>query len=452
MSYIDDVVRYMTEQKATAFVMPAGKNMVMQVGDQSYPQQQTIAANQLAALIQQAAPASMQSQIGQPGEFEFPYLSANGPCLLKVRQNNGSLELTILAQGAAAPTAVQQGQAARTHVSTGDPKADAVLNIPADRVGTRTVEHLDEMFHLLFELNGSDLHCASKDHPVMRLHGTLHKLPEYQRWSSEELKKLIWDITPGRNKEEWEETKDTDFAYELPGLARFRCNVYSDRHGIAATFRLIPSKVLTIEDLKLPKAMTDLCFLSKGLVIVTGPTGSGKSTTLAALVDYVNRIRTDHIITIEDPIEFVHENNQCLVNQREVHVHTDSFKKALRAALREDPDIVMVGEMRDLETVAIAIETAETGHLVFATLHTSSAASTVDRVIDQFPADQQEQIRVMLSESLKAIVAQILLRKKTGGRVAAWEILLCPPAVANLIRENKTFQLTSMIQVNKGIG
>jgi twitching motility protein PilT len=217
-------------------------------------------------------------------------------------------------------------------------------------------------------------------------------------------------------------------------------------------FRVIPTKILTAEQLGLSPFILNLCKLNKGLVLVTGPTGSGKSTTLCAMIDYVNRTRHDHIITIEDPIEFVHENQQCLINQREVHTHTDSFKQALRAALREDPDIVLVGELRDLETVAIAIETAETGHLVFGTLHTTTAASTIDRVIDQFPADRQAQIRIMLSESLRGVIAQTLCRKIGGGRVAALEVLIATQAISNLIREGKTFQIPSMMQVGKAVG
>jgi twitching motility protein PilT len=225
-----------------------------------------------------------------------------------------------------------------------------------------------------------------------------------------------------------------------------------DRKGRGAVFRVIPSKILTAEDLGLSPFILQLCRLNKGLVLVTGPTGSGKSTTLCGMIDYINRNRSDHIITIEDPIEFVHENKQCLMNQREVHTHTDSFKDALRAALREDPDIILVGEMRDLETVAIAIETAETGHLVFGTLHTTTAASTVDRVIDQFPTDRQSQIRIMLSESLKGVIAQTLCKKIGGGRVAALEVLIVTSAVSNLIREAKTFQIPSMMQVGKAVG
>ena len=238
----------------------------------------------------------------------------------------------------------------------------------------------------------------------------------------------------------------------FPGLARFRANCFVDRNGPGAVFRVIPSKILTAEQLGLSPFILALCQLSKGLVLVTGPTGSGKSTTLCAMVDYINRNRHEHIITIEDPIEFVHNNQQCLINQREVRTHTDSFKDALRAALREDPDIVLVGELRDLETVAIAIETAETGHLVFGTLHTTTAASTVDRVIDQFPADRQAQIRIMLSESLRGVIAQTLCRKIGGGRVAALEVLISTLAISNLIREGKTFQIPSMMQVGRAVG
>src|SRR5690606_26140605 len=234
--------------------------------------------------------------------------------------------------------------------------------------------------------------------------------------------------------------------------ARFRVNVFANRLGIAAVLRQIPNQIRTAEELGLPQALLDLCFLTKGLVLVTGPTGSGKSTTLAALIDYINRNRSDHILTIEDPIEFVHRNKKCLVNQREVGVHTESFKRALRAALREDPDIILVGELRDLETVAIAIETAETGHLVFGTLHTTTAPATVDRLIDQFPADQQEQIRVMLADTLKGVVAQTLCKKVGGGRIAALEILLVNHAISNLIREGKTFQIPSVMQTSKAKG
>ena len=302
------------------------------------------------------------------------------------------------------------------------------------------------------ETGASDLHLSPCETPMLRMHGEMIRIPGAKECSSEEAARLIFQLMQPRYKKEFEECADTDFAHEIPGLARFRCNVFAERKGPGGVFRVIPTKIPSAEDLGLSKAILDLCFLSKGLVLVTGPTGSGKSTTLAAMVDHVNRNRTDHIITIEDPIEFVHQNRKCLINQREVGIHTESFKKALRAALREDPDIVLVGEMRDLETVAIAIETAETGHLVFGTLHTSTAPSTVDRIIDQFPADRQAQIRVMLSESLKGVISQNLLRKREGGRIAAMEILVGVPAIANLIREGKTFQIPSIMQAGRKHG
>jgi twitching motility protein PilT len=304
----------------------------------------------------------------------------------------------------------------------------------------------------LVEVGASDLHLSPCETPMLRLHGEMIRVPGAKECSAEEAARLIFQLMQPRYKQEFEEGSDTDFAHEIPGVARFRCNVFAERKGPGAVFRVIPSKIPSAEDLGLSKAMLDLCFLSKGLVLVTGPTGSGKSTTLAAMVDYINRNRTDHIITIEDPIEFVHPNKKCLINQREVGIHTKSFKRALRAALREDPDIVLVGEMRDLETVAIAIETAETGHLVFGTLHTSTAPSTVDRIIDQFPADRQAQIRVMLSESLKGVISQTLLKRKGGGRIAAHEILIGVPAIANLIREGKTFQIPSIMQTARKHG
>jgi twitching motility protein PilT len=263
---------------------------------------------------------------------------------------------------------------------------------------------------------------------------------------------MVRAIMPDRNRAEYAERNDTDYAYEIAGCARFRANALRDRLGPAAVFRVIPATVVSVEDMKISPEVQQLCYLTKGLVLVTGPTGSGKSTTLCALVDLVNRSRPDHILTIEDPIEFVHPNKQCVITQRQVGVHTDSFKSALRAALREDPDVILVGELRDLETISIAIETAETGHLVFGTLHTTTAPSTVDRIIDQFPADRQSQIRVMLSESLKGVISQTLCRKIGGGRAAAREVLLATPAVSNLIREGKTFQIPSIMQTSKKLG
>jgi twitching motility protein PilT len=287
---------------------------------------------------------------------------------------------------------------------------------------------------------------------MIRLHGDMMELADQPAVSPERMKKLIHGIMPPHNAAQYDETHDTDFAHEIPGLARFRVNVFMDRFGLGGVFRQIPMEIVTAEKLGLSKEILELCFLSKGLVLVTGPTGSGKSTTLCALVDFINRNRKDHIITIEDPIEFVHPKKNCLINQREVHVHTKSFSNALRAALREDPDIVLVGEMRDPETIMLALETANTGHLVFGTLHTNNAVSAVDRVIDNFPADQQSQVRSVMSDVLKGVVAQTLVKKKGGGRLAALEVLVVTVAVANLIRESKTVQLPGIMQTSKALG
>jgi twitching motility protein PilT len=309
------------------------------------------------------------------------------------------------------------------------------------------------LFQSMVTAGASDLHLCVGSPPIVRKDGHMQPLDATAGVLTEEtLVRLLAPIIPEQNRKEFTERHDTDFAYEIPGLARFRGNAFMDRKGPGAVFRVIPAKILTAEQLGLSPAILQLCQLQKGLVLVTGPTGSGKSTTLCAMVDYINRTRNDHLISIEDPIEFVHQNQKCLINQREIRTHTDSFKNALRAALREDPDIVLVGEMRDLETVAIAIETAETGHLVFGTLHTTTAASTVDRIIDQFPTDRQAQIRIMLSESLRGVIAQNLCRKIGGGRVAALEVLIATLPVSNLIREGKTFQIPSIMQVGKAAG
>jgi twitching motility protein PilT len=311
---------------------------------------------------------------------------------------------------------------------------------------------IDRYFKIMVEYNTSDLHLCTDCRPMFRKDGSVMPLRSEESLTGEQVEKLLFEITPQKNLEEFQRCNDTDFAYEIAGLGRFRSNLFRDNKGVGGVFRLIPSEILTFEQLKLPQSLKRFCTLNKGLVLVTGPTGSGKSTTLAAMIDYINKSRTDHIITIEDPIEFVHQNQHCLINQREVHSHTTSFKAALRAALREDPDIVLVGEMRDLETTHIAIETAETGHLVFGTLHTTTAISTVDRLIDQFPADQQQQIRTMLSSALKGVVAQNLLKKKGGGRVAALEILVVNAAVASLLRDGKTSQVMSIMQTGKKEG
>ena len=311
---------------------------------------------------------------------------------------------------------------------------------------------IDALFQRMVQTGASDLHMTSTLVPMFRLHGDIVPIEGCPPITPEQMSQILMEITPDHNKVEFEASHDTDFAYELEGFGRFRSNLFHDHRGPGGVFRLIPSKILSAEQLGLPKAVLDLCHLSKGLVLVTGPTGSGKSTTLAAMIDHINTTRTEHIITIEDPIEFVHETKTCLVNQREVKRHTESFKRALRAALREDPDIVLVGEMRDLETIEIAIETAETGHLVFGTLHTTTAASTVDRIIDQFPTERQAQIRTMLASSLKGVVAQTLCKKIPSGRVAALEILIANNAMAANIRDGKTHQIPSLMQMGGKLG
>src|ERR1043166_8309974 len=316
---------------------------------------------------------------------------------------------------------------------------------------------IDAFFNLMFEQKASDLHLASGNNPMLRINGELQRV-DHPPLENDELKKMLYEIAPEYKIKVFEETGDVDFGYEIPNISRFRANFFNQKYGIAAVFRQIPSRVLSFEDFEkfdapLPVVLKKFAMLHRGLVVVTGPTGSGKSTTLAAMVDYANKNRRDHIITVEDPIEFVHESKNCLVNHREVGVHTKSFASALRGALREDPDIILVGEMRDLETIELAITAASTGHLVFGTLHTQSASKTVDRIIDVFPANQQEQIRASLSDTLKAVIAQTLFKRiDVKGRCAALEILICTPACANLIRENKTFQIPSVIQTGRKYG
>ena len=311
---------------------------------------------------------------------------------------------------------------------------------------------IDSFFKFMMEQKASDLHLSTGNQPMLRIHGDLVRI-DAPPLESDDLKALVYEIAPETKIKTFEETGDVDFGYEYPGFARYRANFLNQKNGIAAVFRLIPSKVLTMEDLGLPPVLKRFANLKKGMVLVTGPTGSGKSTTLAAMIDYANLHRKDHIITVEDPIEFVHRSQQSLVNQREVGVHTRSFASALRGALREDPDIILVGEMRDLETIEHALTAASTGHLVFGTLHTSNAPKTIDRIIDVFPTNQQNQVRSGLSESLKGVVAQNLFKRiDQPGRCAALEILVCDAPIANLIREGKTHQVAGMMQVGKKKG
>ncbi len=310
---------------------------------------------------------------------------------------------------------------------------------------------ITELLAFSAKQGASDLHLSAGLPPMIRVDGDVRRinLPPLEH---QEVHGLIYEIMNDKQRKDFEEFLETDFSFEVPGVARFRVNAFNQNRGAGAVFRTIPSKVLTMEDLGMGQVFKDVSMVPRGLVLVTGPTGSGKSTTLAAMVDYINDNRYDHILTIEDPIEFVHESKKCLVNQREVHRDTHGFNEALRSALREDPDIILVGELRDLETIRLALTAAETGHLVFGTLHTTSAAKTIDRIIDVFPAEEKDMVRSMLSESLQAVISQTLLKKVNGGRVAAHEIMIGTPAIRNLVREDKVAQMYSAIQTGAAVG
>ena len=447
---------------------------------------------QLLAFVREIAPPSAAGRLDGGAGAEFRYASPDGAFDVRVTRADGRWAALLVPaalppEGAAPepgpdarppvagapiagfePTAL----AAPAVVAVGTPMAptppgarppaasDAIS--PVGRGGgalpqpgavgdERARQAMQRLLRTLVERGGSDLHLRTGEPPVVRASGELVRLEE-PRLDGSSIEAMLVAIMPERNRAEFHDRSDTDFAYEIDGVARFRANALRDRVGPAAVFRVVPAKVVSVEEMGLSAEVQQICHLTKGLVLVTGPTGSGKSTTLCAMVDLVNRSRSDHILTIEDPIEFVHPGKRCLITQRQVGVHTDSFKSALRAALREDPDVILVGELRDLETISIAIETAETGHLVFGTLHTTTAPSTVDRIIDQFPADRQAQIRVMLSESLKGVISQTLCRRIGGGRAAAREVLLATPAISNLIREGKTFQIPSIMQTSKKLG
>ncbi|HEY6091008.1 MAG TPA: type IV pilus twitching motility protein PilT [Gemmatimonadales bacterium] len=512
---LDPFVDVMLRERADQlYLLPDEPVTIVKDGKPRKVSKQPLTDQHIYALMVEVAPPEAADKIDQQAETEFDYAGGNGLVRVKIVPESGRLTAVISAvrrpsqeaiaapaAAAAAPAAAQESGvtakrpavAARTAAPASKaataakaapapaepapprpprasviaaapmvdaPAPDLAVSAPGTLPGefasseyAAAEQKLGSLLRALVKSGSSDLHLRVGEPPMFRTHGEI-KRQQGPALSINDLELLVLSIMPERNRGEWKETGDTDFAYEIADIARYRVNAARDRKGPVAVFRVIPAKVVTVEDMGIPDEVQKLCYLTKGLVLVTGPTGSGKSTTLCALIDLVNRTRSDHIITIEDPIEFVHENKKCLITQRQVHVHTESFKTALRAALREDPNIVLVGELRDLETIAIAIETAETGHLVFGTLHTTTAASTVDRLIDQFPADRQAQIRVMLSESLKGVISQTLCKKagNAGGRVAAREILLTTPAISNLIREGKTFQIPSIIQTSKKLG
>lgn len=463
MASLDSFFKAMIEYQATEFVIQNDHEPQFEIGGvRQNVSKQKFSRQEVMAYLGEIMPEPARERLMAEPSVSFVYSPAGmGSFTGTVSMEGAGIRAVFTPGGSPGGSS---GQARESSVREAEAKPQAApaassAGAPAGPAGGTarfTTQYreaeIDKLLKLLVQKKGSDLHLSSGEHPVFRIDGDIRKQTDFPVTQPGDTERLLLEIMPERHRKEFEADFDTDLAYEIPGVARFRVNIFLDRHGMGGVFRVIPSKTITVEDLGLSQAIQNLCYLNKGLVLVTGPTGSGKSTTLCALVDLINRTRECHIITLEDPIEFVHDNKKSLINQREVGAHTMSFKNALRAALREDPNVVLVGEMRDLETISIAIETAETGHLVFGTLHTSTAASTVDRVIEQFPPDRQEQIRIMLSESLKGVVSQTLCKKIGGGRVAALEVMLGIPAVANLIRESKTFQLPSIIQTNRKMG
>ena len=448
MRQLDRLIEAMQSSRATGLRLATDEYARLVKGGAEHPiTKKPLTTEHIASLMQEVAPTPAASG---DGEDAFEYVSGNATYQVVVTRQGGRLSAEVtFAAGLAGPvgTAADQLEPALSvaAVVALAPNDDRGLDLEAQAA-------LDVLLCLQVERGSSDLHLRSGSRPILRTNGNIVHVDECDVLEPSRVEAMLRAIMPPQNRAEFAATWDSDFAYQIEGAGRFRVNAVRDSFGAGAVFRAIPSVIVTAEALKLSPEVQALCKLTKGLVLVTGPTGSGKSTTLSALVDLVNRTRQDHIITIEDPIEFVHQSKGCLITQRQVGVHTLSFKQALRAALREDPDVVLVGELRDLETVSIAIETAETGHLVFGTMHTSTAAGTIDRIIDQFPADRQAQVRVSLSESLKGVIAQSLCRKVGGGRVAAMEILLTTPALSNLIREAKTFQIPSVMQTSRKLG
>ncbi|HEX4385129.1 MAG TPA: type IV pilus twitching motility protein PilT [Myxococcales bacterium] len=453
MARLDPFIDLLFKEKADVLLLETGQPAVLVTGDQvRAAMQRPLTTAQIASACAEVAPGHLRDTFSVFETSDFEYLSPHGRVRIQVEPEADGVRATF------EPIAQEQPPVHRGRprvielppdISAPPPPAPKAIEVKAGADDAAAAMH--ELLELTVAQKASDLHLTTAFTPCLRVDGDIVPIEGYGPISDERLREMLFSIAPPKNRTEWLATKDTDFAHETSN-ARFRVNIFAERMGVGAVLRQIPTTVMTAEQMGLSRQLLDLCFLHKGLVLVTGPTGSGKSTTLAALIDHANKNRDDHIITIEDPIEFVHQHQRCLVHQREVGVHTQGFKNALRAALREDPDIVLVGELRDLETISIALETAETGHLVFGTLHTNTAPSTVDRIIDQFPPDRQAQVRTMLSESLKAVVAQTLVKKIGGGRAAAQEVLLVNSAVSNLIREGKTFQIPSIMQTQRNAG
>lgn len=475
MASLDPYLKYAITKNAKQLVLRPGKKPTLVFEENHTDFGQPIHSTQIRVAMSEVLPPKKMVAFSKDGEIKVDYMGGGGKFKLAARLMDSGIEAvffnlqhskvaqkTKTAMAAAELPGAGEGsplvapQAASQASPKASPKAAASAVPAAPKTLVPAAEHhdqaIDDYLKRMVKMNASDIHICTNRQAKYRVDGELTTITKDRVLDHQEIETLLFAITPQDKKETFDNEGSCDFAYSIPGVARYRFNIYKEQDGISAAIRQIPSEILTVEDLDLPQAVLKLAALPKGLVLVTGPTGSGKSTTLAAIIDLVNRTRHDHIITIEAPIEFLHQDKKCLVHQREVGVHTNGFKDALRDVLREDPDVVLIGEMRDLVTISTAIETASTGHLVFGTLHTTTATSTINRIIEIFPADQQSQVRYGLAESLKAVISQVLLKKKGGGRVAALEILIINPSVANLIREQKTHQIFNMMQTGRGIG
>lgn len=437
MASLDPYLDFAVSKGATQLVLRPSSKPVLVTSSGNLPFGQPIHASQIKVAVLEILNDEQKKVLSSKGSIQTEYKSDKASFKMAIRVVDDGVEAIFLvgAVSGAANAAQQQAtnklQPAKNHKK----------------------QEIDKYLIKMIEIRCSDLHFSSGRVPKFRVDGDLTNNENFSTvLELKKLKDMLFAITPDEQKDDFEKDGACDFAYEIEGIGRYRFNIYKEKGGISSAIRHIPSEILSAEKLNLPNVVNKLAALPKGLVLVTGPIGSGKSTTLAAIIDLVNRTRQDHIITIESPIEFQHQDKKCLVHQREVGTHTNGFKDALRDILREDPDVVLIGEMRDLETISTAIETASTGHLVFGTLHTTTATSTVNRIIEIFPPDQQKQVRYGLAESLKAVISQVLLKKKNGGRVAAQEILLINSSISNMIRENKTHQMLNSMQTGKGQG
>lgn len=459
MPSIDPYLRLAIERNARQFVLLPDEKPALHFDTGTVTLGKEVSALQIAKGLGEILPENLRESLHKRQPAEWSYVLNGVAFRIQTSPRPAGLGATFTLTGPSAPP--PDAHSPRTlELAAAELEAEAPTqggNLGFEHY-IRSLEVCEEEYpinrHLLkmMEMGASDVHLCARCRPMYRIDGEMREDRMAEPLSAQELVDLLFQVAPADSFDDFQEHGSCDFAYEMGDQARFRVNVFKEYRGLSAVFRRIPQVIPSAEELRLPPSVRMLAMLPKGLVLVTGPTGSGKSTTLASLLDLANRSRADHIITVEQPIEFIHHNKKCLVHQREVGIHTGGFSEALHDALREDPDIVLVGEMRDLETISMAIETAATGHLVFGTLHTTTAVNTIDRVIEMFPSDRQAQVRTMLADSLKAVICQNLLKKNGGGRVATMEVLLVTPSVSNLIREHKTHQITNIMQTSRSHG